>query len=485
MINYHYRDVSSLAKENIEKAREVVKKNIEGATELVKGNYASRKKLENLSDKDKEIATSLYLLQYRDGSLEDRKGITNKEWLEKTFDKSYSEIVGENEELYRLIRDRIIYPRRKETWDTSPRNKDAFKKEAKEKREELTKEELEKAEEERQKANDAMKEKIKDKPVVEPKKEEPVQKPVEEPVKEEPPAEKPEEAEPEEKDDDEFKMPSSGRSDTEDRYFDEALRELEDYKEQTQLALNNLLKANPEFDKVISNQLERIDYDYNKRISKMKKAKEGLTANPRLRLNQELALGKSFMNRAIYTARKEIAPNALQRVATAGKDILKRTGEELGGAAKAASKLYPFRKASQMKQDARAKLIAAELDNKQMEKYVYSDDKEEKEAIYQEALKAKSARQAKEAKEKAAARAEAAEDKRREKSSADLRRMKELQPKIEAEEAARAAKEKEKEEKRAARSASGRARILANSTDVSELPSLYEDMKQKLKNNIK
>lgn len=486
-INWHYENVTSLARENTERAREIVKKNVKGVTELIKGNYSDKKKIIGLSDSDKEIAGSLFLLTYRDGTFRGKDGKTNKEFLEDLFSKSLENIVDGKDDLFKNIKSYIIDIKRRKAWEKTAKSKKSMS--PKDLSAEKEKQRKETEEEDRKRAEE-LQAKQKEKEEEDNRKREALKKHAEEARRKEE-VKKEQEKEPEQEEDEEPEKEAPSyterKREYEDRTFDEAIEELERYKEEIEGKLKELLSTTHN-ERAINTQLSAIAFELEKRVKAMRKAREGLTANPKLRVNQELSAGKSFMNRALYTARSKISPNVLQRTGIALKDIGKGVKKEVKSAIEGGSKLYPARLARQVKQDYRANVVSKELGREAMEEFLYTKDKDVKEEIYKEALKARSARRAQEKRDKEKSTEQKPEEKKPNEQKAnpqdnsqkkankdidiDISKLARYNP-----ESKRRDMEKNKN--------TGRRNTMVSSTDLSHLPTLTEELKSKIKNSIK
>ena len=417
-IDWRKKSVVGLADKNVHEARKMVKKEKEGVRELLAQGISS-KKLKGLSETDKELLAALYLLIYKEKNKLDDK--TNSEFIQELFGvDDISELIHDIELFKENTKDIIIDPLRKKALEDKKEKPEEEKKEKPEKK----------------------------------KKEKPEEK-----KKEKPEEKKKDDEDEEEKKDDENE--EEKKSLVKERGFEKAMKELEDAKNEAIKKLDKLLpKAKNQ--RAIQKQKDEIERNFTKRLNTMKKAQAGSVMSPRLRVQQELASGRSFIDRAVNTAQSAQMPGAAGRAVSAVRDARKAIGRETGAARDALGKTLPARIAKQIRTDARSRFVYQQLGAEQAEKFIYSNDKDEKNKIYDQAMKARTERRAKGDQAKpVTSKTDPEEEERKRKERESLKPRK------------RTDKPDDQEDKQQ-----------ISSTDYSGLNTINEQIKGKIKNNM-
>ena len=429
---WKYENITQLAKKNVSDARKIVEKNKEGIEELLHQGV-NLDKIKNLSETDKELMAALYILVYREEKDKRINNKTNKEFIESIFDNKFENVIEDIETFKDNVKKVIMDPKRYKVWKGSD--------DEEEKKQPYTSSNKKEDEEPEPDKNNNTKSKEEDKNSDE---------------------DEDDEIKPKEK----TTSKSFNKSDSEDRKFAEAIEELEDKKNDAIEELKKLIDGskNP---KPIASQIEQIETNYLLRINNIKKAQSGLVLNPKLKLQQELAAGKNFINRSVLLAKKTQMPNTLQRAGMAVRDIGKAIGRESTNAWEAIKKTYPARIIKQLNTDARARKIFEILGKEKMEKYVFSNNTAEKQNIYNEAMKKRTVQKASPKQEETP---KNKEDKEKEEKEREAREREYTKTYAQKE---RERKEREKREN------------IVSSTNVSSSSSINEQLKQRIKNNIK
>lgn len=364
-LDWERRDVVQLAKKNIYEARKIVRKNKEGIRELINQGLSS-KRLDRLSETDKELFAALYFLVYKEKLEADNK--TNLDFIKEIFKiKTLKELIHDIELFKKNVKAVIIDPIRKgETSNKEDEDSKPDEKELKKKIKDNSKEK----EDEKQKGSEE-KDSKKDSEETNNKKDV-------------------------DNDDDEDGDEDETNDYAKDRGFKEAIDELEKTKNEALSKLKDMLNRDKNKNKkAIQKQINEIQRNYAKRIRVMKKAQAGTLMNPRLRVQQELVSGKSFIERAIGFARKSQMPGVVGRASAAVKDTGKAVGRELSSAKKALGETLPARIAKQIKTDRKARFVYEQLGQKPAERFIYSKNEDEKNKLYQQAIKSKTEKKAK------------------------------------------------------------------------------------------
>ena len=438
-INWREPSVVQLSDKNVPEARKIVKKEKEGIIELLNQGVSS-KRLKGLSETDKELIAALYLLVYKEKNVANNK--TNSEFLEELFDvKDISELIKDIDLFKENAKKIIVDPIRKKSLEP-------FKEE----------------------------EPKKDKPKKDPK-EDKTKK--DKTKKDKTKKDKPKKDDDDYEDDDEDEDEENKDSLAPERKFEEAMRELENTKNEAIKKLDKLLpKAKNQ--RAIQNQKDEIIKNFTKRLNNMKKAQSGTVLNPRLRVQQELAAGKSFIDRSVNTAQSAQMPGIAGRAVSALRDARKAVGREVGAAKDALGRTLPARIAKQVTNDAKARFVYQQLGAKDTEKFVYSDSKEEKDKIYQAAEKARVEKESRAGgekeptpEEKAKAEKERIEKEKEEKAREERRRKKreELRPRSRSAIEQEQGRDKDQDQQ-------------ISSTSYEGLNTINEDIKIKIKNNM-
>lgn len=469
---WNYRDVSRFAHKNARQARKVVSKNKDGIISLLKQGVGEEK-IEKLGDTDQHLLTALYILLYLEKDKTKLDGKTHIEFIENLFNKKIDEIVPNIEIFKESIKNVIIDKKRNAAWKGEEEKKPSFDgikiigKKDKEAQKKADNEENSKSKEEtpkevdkestsktnnRQKDSSYNDDNDDDSDNYDDEKE----KPLDARVKELKSREK-----------EEFKS-----------IFDEAIEKLKSKKESAFLELDKLMEKsrNPS---PLQNAKANIEQNFSKRITKIQKAKSGMASNPKLRLQQEIAIGNSFIDRAVLLAKKTQMPNIIQRGGLAIRDIKSAIGREVKSGADAVKKTALGRAVSQSTDDKKARRVINALGQQKGEKYIYSKDESEKEALFKETL-------AKERKDRIDRKKEEEIEKKETAQSQGTPKTKEE------EEAEREAREKKFTKTKAQQEREARDRAadktssrIVSSTDVSHMRNLNEDIKNKIKRNIK